>query len=212
MILLILLFISLIVWLGAGLFAVRLQWYDLVVTTVLNLNGIEYSLPVPGMGLLLLLIGGVILIGLVMMIVQSTAKSAITRLHQKDFDYALPIQQYRQLWVDAMNEHTEAAAAWLAPMLAMIVVVGFLLKYLVGLVIILIAKVLPLLTFLFEWFGWTAAVVDQLNVFAIWLLSYAVDANGMLTFGFGVIVLVGLYLYQFERIFIRDYAVMQHQK
>lgn len=212
MILLILLLISLVVWLGAGIFATRLQWYDLVASTILNLNGIEYSIPVPGMGLVLFMFVGLALVGATLFFVQSTARQAITRLHQKERDVQLPIQAYRPVWVDAMNEQTESVAAWLAPLLAMIVVVGFLLKYLVGVLLILIAKVLPFLTFLFEWFGWTGEIVNQINAVAVFLLSYAVDVNGMLTFGFGVIVLVALYLYQFERIFIRDYAVMQHQK
>jgi hypothetical protein len=210
--LLVLLMISLFVWWGASVFAVQTQWYDLVVATVLNLNGISYKLPIPGTGLLLLILGGVAVIGVCMLYLMVNAKQAISLLHQKERDFKLPTQIYRPLWIDAMNEHTEAVATWLTPLLALIVVVGFLLKYVVGLLIILIARVLPYLTFLYEWFGWSKDIVDQLNALAIWILSYAVDVNGMLTFGFGVIVLVALYLYQFERIFVRDYAVMQHQK
>jgi hypothetical protein len=167
---------------------------------------------VPGMGLVLFMIVGVVLVGVMMMFVQLDARQAITRLHQKQRDVRLTIQTYRPFWIDAMNEQPESVAAWLAPLLAMIVVIGFLIKYLIGLLLILVAKILPLLTFLYEWFGWTRAVVDQVNAMAVLFLSFAVNVNGMLTFGFGVIVLVALYLYQFERIFIRDYAVMQHKK
>ena len=212
MILLILLLISLVVWLGTGIFAIRVQWYDLVVSTVLNLNGIKYTIPVPGMGLVLFILIGLAVIGITLLVVQSIASRVITRLHQKERDVQLPIQLYRPIWIDAMNEQTESVAAWLAPLLAMVVVVGFLVKYLLGVVLILIAKALPFLTFLFAWFGWTGEIINQVNALAVLLLSYAVDVNGMITFGFGVIVLVTLYLYQFERIFIRDYAVMQHQK
>lgn len=212
MILLILLLISVFVWVGASFFTIRLHWYDLVVPTVLNLNGIDYKLHIPGMGLVLFMIFGVALVLAMMMFVQSDARQAIIRLHQKQRDVRLTIQAYRPFWVDAMNEQTESVVAWLAPLLARIVVIGFLIKYLVGLLLILVAKILPLLTFLYEWFGWTRAVADQVNAVAILFLSFAVDVNGMLTFGFGVIVLVALYLYQFERIFIRDYAVMQNQK
>lgn len=212
MILLILLLISLVVWLGTGIFATRVQWYDLVVSTVLNLNGIKYTIPVPGMGLVLFIFIGLAVIGITLLLVQSIARRAIARLHQKERDVQLPIQLYRPIWIDAMNEQTESVASWLAPLLAMVVVVGFLVKYLLGVLLILIAKALPFLTFLFAWFGWTSEIINQVNALAVFLLSYAVDVNGMLTFGFGVIVLVTLYLYQFERIFIRDYAVMQHQK
>lgn len=212
MILLILLLISVFVWVGASFFTIRLHWYDLVVPTVLNLNGIDYPLHIPGMGLVLFMIVGVALVLAMMMFVQSDARQAITRLHQKQRDVRLTIQAYRPFWVDAMNEQPESVVAWLAPLLALIVVIGFLIKYLVGLLLILVAKILPLLTFLYEWFGWTRAVADQVNAVAVLFLSFAVDVNGMLTFGFGVIVLVALYLYQFERIFIRDYAVMQNQK
>jgi len=212
MILLILLLISLVVWLGTGIFAIRVQWYDLVVSTVLNLNGIKYTIPVPGMGLVLFILIGLAVIGITLLVVQSIASRVITRLHQKERDVQLPIQLYRPIWIDAMNEQTESVAAWLAPLLAMVVVVGFLVKYLLGVVLILIAKALPFLTFLFAWFGWTGEIINQVNALAVLLLSYAVDVNGMITFGFGVIVRVTLYLYQFERIFIRDYAVMQHQK
>lgn len=212
MILLVLLLISVFVWWGSGLFTIRMQWYDLVTTTVLNLNGENYTLPIPGMGLVLFVFVGVALIGMMLLFVQSTARQAITRLHQKERDVQLPIQAYRPVWVDAMNEQTESVASWLAPLLAIVVVAGFILKYLVGLILILIAKILPFLTFVIEWFGWTGEIVNQINTVAVLFLSFAVDVNGMLTFGFGVIVLVALYLYQFERIFIRDYAVMQHQK
>lgn len=214
MILLLLLLMSMFVWLGVGLFTIRLQWYDLVSSTVLRLNSVDYTLPIPGMGIVLFMFVGVALLGVMLLILQFIARQAITRLHQKERDVRLPIQFYRPIWVDAMNEHTESVASWLAPLLAWFVVVVFVVKYMVGVILIAIAKLLPHLSFLFDGFGWTLSnqSINQINAVAVQFLAFAVDINGMVTFGFGVIVLVALYLYRFERNFIRDYAVMQHQK
>lgn len=212
MILLVLLLLSMFVWLGTDLFVIRNQWYDLFTSTVLELNDIQYPLPIPGMGVVLFVFVGCAIVWLAMFVLQQNARQALIRLHRKEFDVTLPIQFHRPSWVDTMNEQTDSVAAWLAPLLAWVVVIGFLLKYLIGALMIVVARMIPWFAELFESFEQMNTLINQINAYAVVVLAFAVDINGMVTFGFGVIVLFALYLYRQERMFVRDYVVMQHQK
>jgi hypothetical protein len=205
MILIVLFVISILVWVGGGWFIEQHSWHQVIPLMTAMVNEQQVTLFLPSRGILVFLSAGLVIVYLTYLWMISHAGDAVDSIHGKQHSFKLFIQSFpRTIWIDSMNDNTEPFFVWIAPVLARFIVIGFVLKFVVGVVLLLLSN----------WMrsNITAQpLISSMYNIAISLLKFATDVNGMLVFSYAVIAWFALVLYKREQVFIRDYYVMQQQ-
>ncbi len=212
MILIVLFILSLFVWLGASMFEVRTHWTDIVTQIAVPIGGDIENFVVPGIGLLIFLVVSNGILYLTNTALKASASGAVSKIHLKDTSHTLAIQSLgSSLYTDSMNENIEPTVAWLPLRLSRWVIGFFLYKLIVGLVLFVLAVVVPIIAALIGYSDVGSMIAEILKQLSFWLLRLAMNVNGMVMFGYAITVVYAYSLYAHERIFIRDYAIMQQQ-
>ena len=212
MILVVLFILSLIVWLGASIFEVRTHWTDIVAQIAIPMGGDVEKFVVPGVGLLIFLAVSIGILYLTNLGLRASGASAVSKIHLKDTSHTLAIQSLGpSLYTDSMNENIEPLVAWLPHRLSRWVIGFFLYKLIVGLILFVLAVVIPIVASFRGYSDIGSMIADILRQASFWLLRLAMNVNGMVIFGYAITVVYAYSLYSHERIFIRDHAIMQQQ-
>ncbi len=212
MILLLLFLLSLFVWLGARLFEVRNHWTDIVSQITIPIGGELEKFIIPGIGLVIFVAVGIGILYVTNLLLQSIYAALVSQIHLKDQTQKLPIQLVgASVHTDAMNENIEPVVAWLPLRLAKWVIGFFVYKLILALIIFVLAVVIPIIANALGAAETGRMIAEILKEVCFTILRYAMNVNGMVIFGYSILVVYAYSLYKIERIFIRDYAIMQKQ-
>jgi hypothetical protein len=134
------------------------------------------------------------------------------KIYRKDNSGKLAVQQFgAAIHADSMNENMEPVVAWLPLWLSRGVIAFFIYKLIIALIIFALAIVVRLILDALGYQEMSDVMFDSLKAISFWLFRFGIVEQGMVLLGYAIIVVYAYALYKHERIFIRDYAIMQKQ-
>ena len=212
MIMIILFLLSIAVWLGAGLVVNHNHWTDIIKLVDVPIGGNIEQFNVPGIGMLIYILIGMGILYIADKVLQSSALAEMDKIYRKDDSGKLAIQQFgAAIHVDSMNENMEPIVAWLPLWLSRGVIAFFIYKLIIALIIFALAIVVRLILNALGYHEMSGVMFDSLKAISFWLFRFGIVEQGMVLLGYAIIVVYAYALYKHERIFIRDYAIMQKQ-
>ncbi len=212
MIMIILFLLSIVVWLGAGLVMNHNHWTDIIKLVDVPIGGNIEQFNVPGIGMLIYIVIGMGILYIADKVLQSSALAEMDKIYRKDDSGKLAIQQFgAAIHVDSMNENMEPVVAWLPLWLSRGVIAFFIYKLIIALIIFALAIVVRLILDALGYNEMSGVMFDSLKTASFWLFRFGIIEQGMVLLGYAIIVVYAYELYKHERIFIRDYAIMQKQ-
>ena len=212
MIMIILFLLSIAVWLGAGLVVNHNHWTDIIKLVDVPIGGNIEQFNVPGIGMLINILIGMGILYIADKVLQSSALAEMDKIYRKDDSGKLAIQQFgAAIHVDSMNENMEPIVAWLPLWLSRGVIAFFIYKLIIALIIFALAIVVRLILNALGYQEMSGVMFDSLKAISFWLFRFGIVEQGMVLLGYAIIVVYAYALYKHERIFIRDYAIMQKQ-
>ena len=208
----ILFLLSIAVWLGAGLVVNHNHWTDIIKLVDVPIGGNIEQFNVPGIGMLIYILIGMGILYIADKVLQSSALAEMDKIYRKDDSGKLAIQQFgAAIHVDSMNENMEPIVAWLPLWLSRGVIAFFIYKLIIALIIFALAIVVRLILTALGYQEMSGVMIDSLKAISFWLFRFGIVEQGMVLLGYAIIVVYAYALYKHERIFIRDYAIMQKQ-
>ena len=212
MIMIILFLLSIVVWLGAGLVMNHNHWTDIIKLVDVPIGGNIEQFNVPGIGMLIYIVIGMGILYIADKVLQSSGLAEMDKIYRKDDSGKLAIQQFgAAIHVDSMNENMEPVVAWLPLWLSRGVIAFFIYKLIIALIIFALAIVVRLILDALGYQEMSDVMFDSLKAISFWLFRFGIVEQGMVLLGYAIIVVYAYALYKHERIFIRDYAIMQKQ-
>jgi hypothetical protein len=212
MIMIILFLLSIVVWLGAGLVMNHNHWTDIIKLVDVPIGGNIEQFNVPGIGMLIYIVIGMGILYIADKVLQSSALAEMDKIYRKDDSGKLAVQQFgAAIHVDSMNENMEPVVAWLPLWLSRGVIAFFIYKLIIALIIFVLAIVVRLILDALGYQEMSDVMFDSLKAISFWLFRFGIVEQGMVLLGYAIIVVYAYALYKHERIFIRDYAIMQKQ-
>jgi hypothetical protein len=212
MIMIILFLLSIVVWLGAGLVVNHNHWTDIIKLVDVPIGGNIEQFNVPGIGMLIYILIGMGILYIADKVLKSSALAAMDKIYRKDDSGKLAVQQFgAAIHVDSMNENMEPIVAWLPLWLSRGVIAFFIYKLIIALIIFALAIVVRLILDALGYQEMSDVMFDSLKAISFWLFRFGIVEQGMVLLGYAIIVVYAYALYKHERIFIRDYAIMQKQ-
>lgn len=212
MIMIILFLLSIVVWLGAGLVMNHNHWTDIIKLVDVPIGGNIEQFNVPGIGMLIYIVIGMGILYIVDKVLQSSGLAEMDKIYRKDDSGKLAIQQFgAAIHADSMNENMEPVVAWLPLWLSRGVIAFFIYKLIIALIIFALAIVVRLILDALGYQEMSDVMFDSLKAISFWLFRFGIVEQGMVLLGYAIIVVYAYALYKHERIFIRDYAIMQKQ-
>ena len=212
MIMIILFLLSIVVWLGAGLVVNHNHWTDIIKLVDVPIGGNIEQFNVPGIGMLIYILIGMGILYIADKVLKSSALAAMDKIYRKDDSGKLAVQQFgAAIHVDSMNENMEPIVAWLPLWLSRGVIAFFIYKLIIALIIFALAIVVRLILNALGYQEMSGVMFDSLKTASFWLFRLGIVEQGMVLLGYAIIVVYAYALYKHERIFIRDYAIMQKQ-
>jgi hypothetical protein len=200
------------VWLGAGLVMNHNHWTDIIKLVDVPIGGNIEQFNVPGIGMLIYIVIGMGILYIADKVLQSSALAEMDKIYRKDDSGKLAIQQFgAAIHVDSMNENMEPVVAWLPLWLSRGVIAFFIYKLIIALIIFALAIVVRLILDALGYNEMSGVMFDSLKTASFWLFRFGIIEQGMVLLGYAIIVVYAYELYKHERIFIRDYAIMQKQ-
>jgi hypothetical protein len=208
----ILFLLSIVVWLGAGLVMNHNHWTDIIKLVDVPIGGNIEQFNVPGIGMLIYIVIGMGILYIADKVLQSSGLAEMDKIYRKDDSGKLAIQQFgAAIHVDSMNENMEPVVAWLPLWLSRGVIAFFIYKLIIALIIFALAIVVRLILDALGYQEMSDVMFDSLKAISFWLFRFGIVEQGMVLLGYAIIVVYAYALYKHERIFIRDYAIMQKQ-
>ena len=212
MIMIILFLLSIVVWLGAGLVMNHNHWTDIIKLVDVPIGGNIEQFNVPGIGMLIYIVIGMGILYIADKVLQSSGLAEMDKIYRKDDSGKLAIQQFgAAIHADSMNENMEPVVAWLPLWLSRGVIAFFIYKLIIALIIFALAIVVRLILDALGYQEMSDVMFDSLKAISFWLFRFGIVEQGMVLLGYAIIVVYAYALYKHERIFIRDYAIMQKQ-
>jgi len=212
MIMIILFLLSIVVWLGAGLVMNHNHWTDIIKLVDVPIGGNIEQFNVPGIGMLIYIVIGMGILYIADKVLQSSALAEMDKIYRKDNSGKLAVQQFgAAIHADSMNENMEPVVAWLPLWLSRGVIAFFIYKLIIALIIFALAIVVRLILDALGYQEMSDVMFDSLKAISFWLFRFGIVEQGMVLLGYAIIVVYAYALYKHERIFIRDYAIMQKQ-
>ena len=212
MIMIILFLLSIVVWLGAGLVMNHNHWTDIIKLVDFPIGGNIEQFNVPGIGMLIYIVIGMGILYIADKVLQSSGLAEMDKIYRKDDSGKLAIQQFgAAIHADSMNENMEPVVAWLPLWLSRGVIAFFIYKLIIALIIFALAIVVRLILDALGYQEMSDVMFDSLKAISFWLFRFGIVEQGMVLLGYAIIVVYAYALYKHERIFIRDYAIMQKQ-
>jgi hypothetical protein len=212
MIMIILFLLSIVVWLGAGLVMNHNHWTDIIKLVDVPIGGNIEQFNVPGIGMLIYIVIGMGILYIADKVLQSSGLAEMDKIYRKDDSGKLAIQQFgAAIHADSMNENMEPVVAWLPLWLSRGVIAFFIYKLIIALIIFALAIVVRLILNALGYQEMSDVMFDSLKAISFWLFRFGIVEQGMVLLGYAIIVVYAYALYKHERIFIRDYAIMQKQ-
>jgi hypothetical protein len=208
----ILFLLSIVVWLGAGLVMNHNHWTDIIKLVDVPIGGNIEQFNVPGIGMLIYIVIGMGILYIADKVLQSSALAEMDKIYRKDNSGKLAVQQFgAAIHADSMNENMEPVVAWLPLWLSRGVIAFFIYKLIIALIIFALAIVVRLILDALGYQEMSDVMFDSLKAISFWLFRFGIVEQGMVLLGYAIIVVYAYALYKHERIFIRDYAIMQKQ-
>jgi len=208
----ILFLLSIVVWLGAGLVMNHNHWTDIIKLVDVPIGGNIEQFNVPGIGMLIYIVIGMGILYIADKVLQSSALAEMDKIYRKDDSGKLAVQQFgAAIHADSMNENMEPVVAWLPLWLSRGVIAFFIYKLIIALIIFVLAIVVRLILDALGYQEMSDVMFDSLKAISFWLFRFGIVEQGMVLLGYAIIVVYAYALYKHERIFIRDYAIMQKQ-
>ena len=212
MIMIILFLLSIVVWLGAGLVMNHNHWTDIIKLVDVPIGGNIEQFNVPGIGMLIYIVIGMGILYIADKVLQSSGLAEMDKIYRKDDSGKLAIQQFgAAIHADSMNENMEPVVAWLPLWLSRGVIAFFSYKLIIALIVFALAIVVRLILDALGYQEMSDVMFDSLKAISFWLFRFGIVEQGMVLLGYAIIVVYAYALYKHERIFIRDYAIMQKQ-
>ena len=212
MIMIILFLLSIVVWLGAGLVMNHNHWTDIIKLVDVPIGGNIEQFNVPGIGMLIYIVIGMGILYIADKVLQSSGLAEMDKIYRKDDSGKLAIQQFgAAIHADSMNENMEPVVAWLPLWLSRGVIAFFIYKLIIALIVFALAIVVRLILDALGYQEMSDVMFDSLKAISFWLFRFGIVEQGMVLLGYAIIVVYAYALYKHERIFIRDYAIMQKQ-
>jgi hypothetical protein len=212
MIMIILFLLSIVVWLGASLVMNHNHWTDIIKLVDVPIGGNIEQFNVPGIGMLIYIVIGMGILYIADKVLQSSALAEMDKIYRKDNSGKLAVQQFgAAIHADSMNENMEPVVAWLPLWLSRGVIAFFIYKLIIALIIFALAIVVRLILDALGYQEMSDVMFDSLKAISFWLFRFGIVEQGMVLLGYAIIVVYAYALYKHERIFIRDYAIMQKQ-
>jgi len=212
MIMIILFLLSIVVWLGAGLVMNHNHWTDIIKLVDVPIGGNIEQFNVPGIGMLIYIVIGMGILYIADKVLQSSGLAEMDKIYRKDNSGKLAVQQFgAAIHADSMNENMEPVVAWLPLWLSRGVIAFFIYKLIIALIIFALAIVVRLILDALGYQEMSDVMFDSLKAISFWLFRFGIVEQGMVLLGYAIIVVYAYALYKHERIFIRDYAIMQKQ-
>jgi hypothetical protein len=188
------------------------HWTDIIKLVDVPIGGNIEQFNVPGIGMLIYIVIGMGILYIADKVLQSSALAEMDKIYRKDDSGKLAVQQFgAAIHADSMNENMEPVVAWLPLWLSRGVIAFFIYKLIIALIIFALAIVVRLILDALGYQEMSDVMFDSLKAISFWLFRFGIVEQGMVLLGYAIIVVYAYALYKHERIFIRDYAIMQKQ-